>query len=420
MQAKKSGIYYGWVIVAIAAVSALLTTSSTIYSFGLFTHPISQEFKLSRSTFNWGFILFSIANGISAPIIGSLADRVSVRWIMMIGAVLLGGSLITLSFSNSLLLNSILIAGPFALGFVMCGTLCGYVLVARWFVAKRGRAMAIAALGQSASGLIGTPAIAALLQYSGWRPSMLIIGAFVGVVLFILGFLVRDRPHPGENDEELTKNASEEAQTPSDEPVWSVGQLLQSGRFWSLFFSVAIIMSIVSTLMVTLVPYGIEQGLTPVYAATLISWVSLSGILAKFGLAAIADRFERSKLMAICAIMLALFNFALLLEPSYWMLLLTCAVAGFALGTSFPLVAAIVADRFGARSYGTTMGMLAPGIALSAALASGFIAKVFDHTGDYTIAFATFMGLLVLSAALLLYSDRKPRGEKSVEALASG
>lgn len=408
MQAEKSNIYYGWVIVAIAAISTLLTTSSTIYSFGIFTHPISQEFGLSRSSFNWGFILFSISTGVFAPIIGNLADRVSVRKIMMVGAVLLGGSEIALSYSRSLLLDCIIVLGPFSLGFVMCGTLSGYVLVARWFSAKRGRAMAIAALGQSASGILGTPAIAALLQYFGWRPSVLIIGTFVGVVLFGLALLVRDRPRTGESEVGVPPTPAVGATTAADDVEWGVGRLLRSSRFWLLFFPVSISMCIITTLMVTLVPYGIEQGLTPVYAATLISWVSLSGIMAKIGLATIADRFARNKLMAVGAIMLAAFNVALLLKPGYSMLLPACVIAGFALGTSYPLVAAIVADRFGTRAYGTAMGMLSPGIALSTAVASRFIGVVFDRTGEYTIAFATFAVLLVVSAALLLYPDRKP------------
>ena len=50
----------------------------------------------------------------------------------------------------------------------------------------------------------------------------------------------------------------------------------------------------------------------------------------------------------------------LIISPSFWVLFTVACIAGFAIGGELPVWAALLAERFGSRSFGTVMGLMSP------------------------------------------------------------
>jgi sugar phosphate permease len=394
--------YYGWVIVAVVWFCFLLSISSTLYAFGLFTLPVSREFGLSRSQFNTGITIVHIADVLVSPLVGLMVDRFSIRRVMGAGAILLGMALVTLGLSTSLTLDVLILALIVPFAFVSTTSITSYGLIARWFRAGRGRAMAIAAIGQSASGIIGVPIISYLIDALGWRQALIVTGSAVGITLSLLILLLIDHPRPEDVEPVSKARTGPVTIAIAEERSWTIGALLRSIRFWQFSVGCALTLGAITSIMLSLVPYGQALGMSTVRASTLISALATSAILTKFVLAIVADRVDRPLLFAISAIALAAMCAVLMMRPDYPMLMVGCLIGGTAMGTSYPLFAAIMADIFGTRSYGKVLGLAGPVMAGSNAAAAKFVGAVHDRTGTYDFAFATFIVTSLLAAVLLV------------------
>lgn len=191
-------VYYGWCIVAIAVLANMLVVGSTYSAFGLFVLPVSAEYQLSRANMNTALILLNLAAAVVAPLLGRLLDRFPAKRIMMVCAVLLALSFTVLGLSRSLWLSAAFMTLPLAAGINGAAGLTMNVLVARWFVAQRGRAMALSVLGLSLGSVVVTPLVGFLIETQGWRTALLMMGAAHGLLLMLLATFVRERPGPGE------------------------------------------------------------------------------------------------------------------------------------------------------------------------------------------------------------------------------
>jgi MFS family permease len=107
----------------------------------------------------------------------------------------------------------------------------------------------------------------------------------------------------------------------------------------------------------------------------------------------------------------------LLLFSSYPILLLACCLAGAALGCILPASAALIAATFGAPSFGRAMGMIYGAVIVSSIVSGLFTGMVFDRTGSYSIAFATFLVLAVIAAlAAFVIREAEASGKQAAQA----
>jgi MFS family permease len=403
-------IYFGWYVVAVSAVVYMLVLGGTFSSFGMFVLPVSAEFKLSRADTNTALILLNIGNLIWAPFVGRALDRFSAKRIMMASAAVFGLSLVALSLSRSIWLSALVLAVPLSIAFQGAGVITMSVFLARWFTARRGRAMALALLGMSLATMIVAPVIGMSIEAIGWRRTLTAAGVVIGGLIFILGATMRDRPGPDEAE-------AARGETPSAAPAGrpqTVGALLRMPIFWTIALAIAAAQGIAQALVVTLVPLGLQGGLSMLEATTLISAYGAAGIAGKLLLAAVADRLERMLLLAALIGLVVAVNAGLLASHSYAVLMLCAIGLGAAVGAIPPVQYALLADRFGAPSFGTVRGLMSPVSAVSGLICLRVAGEVFDRTGGYGPLFAGFVvssatGVLLLLASRLLWPSPRPQ-----------
>lgn len=403
------GIYFGWYVVAAAIVIYAVVLGSTFASFGLYILPVSEEFGLSRADINTGLIILNLGNATMAPVIGRLLDRVSVRKLMMTCGALLGFSMVAISLSHSLALDGALIAIPVAAGVLGGGTISVSVLLARWFSAYRGRALALAALGMSLGGIVVSPLVGHLIETHGWRTSLLVTGGGSGIIVLLLALLVRDWPGP--DDVEVRNKAIPESAEPSappppiEGPPPSVLDFLRMRLFWTLVGGIALGGAIGQGVTISLVPIALEAGLTTMQGAVLISATGISGMVAMLALAAWGDRMDRTTLLALVLLSSVLPCALLLVAKTYLALIVTALILGFALAVVAPVYIALMADRFGLAAFGTVRGLMVPVMSLVGAVSVRFIGEVYDRSGGYEIGLWTYLVLGFVSAGMV-YSTR--------------
>jgi MFS family permease len=71
---------------------------------------------------------------------GVLIDRIGARWVILVGAGLVGASLVLMARIAKLWHHEALCILE-VLGYVLAGPIANQVLVARWFKERRGQAM---------------------------------------------------------------------------------------------------------------------------------------------------------------------------------------------------------------------------------------------------------------------------------------
>jgi cyanate permease len=299
--------------------------------------------------------------------------------------------------------SAALLSLPVGLGMAGIGNLTSPALVARWFTAQRGRALAITMMGMSVATIVAAPPVAWLIDHLGWRQSLIVLGTIVTVFIALLLPWVRDAPGP--NDHETPGGRDAAATAPQAQAVGpSLGprQLLSNPRFWALGLSTALAMALFQGLLVSLIPIGREAGFSTTKAASLISAMGIAAITTKLVLAWLADRLDRALALACVYAMLGLASAEMLFAHSYPTLVLAAVLLGIAAGATMPLAMALIADRFGAKSFGSASGLLTFTISVISAVAVRFAGEVYDRTGGYDLLFYSFIAVGLLAAGLML------------------
>ena len=397
-------LYYGWIIVAISALVYLLVVGVTFNAFSVFVIPASAEFNLSRADANMAIAFLSVGSAFLAPVVGRMLDRFPAKWIMIGSALCLAFSFVTLGVSRSIWLSAAVMAVPLAAAYLGAGSLTMTVLIARWFVSQRGRAMTLATMGMSLGNIIVTPIIGFLVEHEGWRTTLFLIAGSVTALLLIVTLMVRERPgaqdiESGSPLEIRPPKANDTA--PAAMPI-KVGAALRMPQFWTLGLGAALPMGILQAGAISLVPFALEGGYSMLQATSLMSAMGTGAIVGTLLFAVIADKLDKLFMFAALCCLLALLNAALLVGDRYTLLLACAALLGMVAAPVAPIFYALLADRFGAPSFGTVRGLMMPVISSAGIVAVRFAGEVFDRTGGYDVMFGVFAIVLLLAAGLLL------------------
>jgi MFS family permease len=91
----------------------------------------------------------------------------------------------------------------------------------------------------------------------------------------------------------------------------------------------------------------------------------------------------------------------------YWMVIAFAALHGLSWGTRGPLMAAIRADYFGARAFGTISGVSSM-VTMLGMMGGPLVAGVLaDRTGSYALGF-TVLAFLALLGSLFFFLAKRP------------
>ncbi len=399
--------YKGWNILFGSFLCAGVAVGSTSYIFGMFTIPVSAELGLSRADFNNGMIAFMLGMAVMSPLVGHLLDRFSARRLLVVGGVLFGLSLTLLSRMHSVPLMLVCMALPLTFATGACGMISANTVTVRWFLRRRGRALGILALSTSVGGFVMQPLSAILIETLGWRDALLTLG-LVGMAVFLaIGlFVLRDRPRGSEPGYDVEFQMGSAAATAAGSPkgvdrVWHKGELFRNRNFWLLAICVGVMFGIDQAVLVSQVPFFQDLGLDLTTAALLVSVKTISAITGKLLIGFLADRVDLRLLFLAVAGCNATLMAIYISQPSVWVLFLSVALLGVAVGGIFPVWTTLMAWLFGSRSYGTVMGFMSIIMQPFAMATLRFIGEVHDRTGSYLPAFGVFIALALTACSLV-------------------
>jgi MFS family permease len=403
-----TAFYYGWLVLAAAAVSEMLAQGATSYAAGLFVLPLQAEFHISRVAANSPVLILFLGGALSAPLVGKAIDRFPIRLVVPLGVLIFSLAMIAIAVSHSLLLMVALLFLPAAIGFVAIGPLTTAAMAARWFHRRRGLALGLAAVATSGGGFTVVPLLSRAIQDHGWRMGLTYEAVGMAVIIIVLALaILRDNPNSvglGDHPENRVHPAPDDLDIEGTiERAFHWTNILSTRAFWIPSLVLALTSGTAQALVVTLVPYGIGMGMTAGSAAFLISIFAIAAATTKITAGLLADRISKRLLLIAAAFIMMLAWLFLGLWPHQEALFASSALGGIGLGCALPTVAALIAGHFGPARFGAVMGWTYTLIGLIAIGSTLAIGAVYDRSHSYETGFIGFFAILAILFLVTLF-----------------
>lgn len=391
-------MYRGWSVTGATVMTQAAQAGLLIYGFSALALPLEREFGTSRAEVMIATTCLSLASSALAPVAGALIDHRSIRGLMLFGCAALAAGFAAISQATALwhvwLAYGLLL--PFAN--VLLGQLTSAALVTRWFEERRGRAMGISTLGTSLGGFVFPVLLATGSAEMGWRIAALTIGlAAAALLAALVAALIADRPP-----------SAHAPATPGANAGGSSRAILASAPFWIITFAVGIKIATYFGLINNLGGLAQDLGFGGLFAATMVSILSIASMVGKLAFGTIAERVA-PKWLFMLALAMTVASFGLLLIAQATASLVTvCLLLGLSTGGMFPLWGLITAEYFDSASFGRALGLMNLAMVPLTAIAAPLAGWAHDLTGSYAGAIWGSMVMLVL--AILIIGLLRPSG----------
>jgi len=397
----KTSWFYGWNVIAITLLFQSLTVGIHYYCFTLWVIPWSAEFGAVRGDIMLAITASQILSGAISPLAGRALDRLPNHWLVCGGALTYAFGLLCIASAHAVWQIIAIYMLVLPLGLVLTGAMAAQTLATRWFTRDRGLAIASSTLGTSVGGFTLPPIAAALLALFGWRASFIILAVVTALLITPVAWVVLKRKPP---EEEALSESLAQLALAKPQPA---GEVLRDPNFRILVLSFLPMAAAFSALQMNMGAYAHDMGLSQAQAALLVSLLSVFMLIGKVLFGKLSDNFDHRHLywgvVAGMVTAIVVISFA----PGYMTLAIGNALLGFAYAGYLPLVGAIIASRFGSRSFGQAMGLST--FFLSLGSAGSFIAGwLRDHSGSYAVAFLVFL-LAIVPASLLMRRLQPPQ-----------
>ena len=370
----------------------------------VFVVPMTDAFGWSRMEMAGAVSLGGVLAAFVSPMLGPVLDRRGARLILCLAVLGTGFATMALSLTQSLAMFYLLFcfarmnwAGPFDLGL--------YGALNSWFVTRRALATSIATLAQM-SGLVALPVIAQLaMRDGGWRAGWVAIGATVLIVGFlpVWLFLVRRPEDVGLVPDRIAAAAGRAA----PEPRFSRAEAMRTRAFWLLSLYTVLLYPVQAGVSLHQAPHLIERGISPIVAATVISFFSAMSAVASFGVGFLPRRWPVRYAMLLSAALMSVGSFGLIGIASAEDAYLAAGLFGLGIGGIMTLLPVAWADYFGRESYGAIRGVALTLQVLAQAVGPLLSGALRDRSGNYTASLLVF-GTLAALAAVAALAARRP------------
>lgn len=305
-------------------------------------------------------------------------------------------------------------------GFSTVGQLVVNVTLSKWFVVRRGWAIALGSSGVSVAGLIMPVAITGVADSMGWRTAFLVLAVFIFAIVIPVALVMRRRPEdygmlpdgtePGGDRKSGRSQDVVEAQNRDAANSYTRSEALRTPGIWLLISGYALHHVAILAVLVHAIPFMTDNGLTRAEAALALALNGGANLLSKL---AWGYLLQRMHVRYLCATSLstAAAGVVLMLVSAHagWLGLMFVAFFcwGFGFGGTVPLSEFIWAKYFGRVYIGAVRGVSVPFIVAFSALGPVLGGIYFDAAGSYNGVFAGFV-VAHLAGAMAILGTREP------------
>ena len=380
---------------------AFTSSFGQTFFISIFAGQIMEEFSLSHG--QWG-VIYSVGTAASAAVMlwsGALTDRFRVRNLGVVVLLGLAGASVVMAGNpwGWLLPVSIFLLRLTGQGMT---SHIATVAMARWFVATRGRALAVAGTGIALGEALLPLLFVWVMAFVDWRLLWLAAGLFVLMVVPLMHRLLRQERTP----QSLVESDNV---TGMQDRHWTRGQMLRHPLFWCMLPAIMGPSAFVTALFFQQVHLSEMKGwshvsfvaLFPLYTTVVTAFMLLSGWA--------IDRFGTARLMPWYQVPIALSFLVMASAESLPGAALAFALMGVTSGANATLPAAFWAEFYGTRNLGGIKAVATAAMVLGSAIGPAITGLLIDAGMPFTTQMSGISIWFIASSLLLTFGVIRAR-----------
>ena len=390
--------------VLVAGCIIIMASFAIRASFGVFQIPVAEEFGWARAEFSLAIAFQNLAWGVGQPIFGALAERLSDRKAIVLGAIIYAVGLVLSANSISPIGHQ---AYAWLVGFGIAGTGFGVILAVVGRAASdehRSMALAIATAAGSAGQVFGAPLAEFLLTLMPWQSVFLV---FAGLILASLATLPLMRAPNATSKAELEETIGQVITRAFKDPSYTLIFLGFFSCGYQLAFITAHFPAMITEVCGPILPGGALHSIgittTSALGAVAISLIGLANIAGTLLAGWAGKRYSKKYLLAGIytgrTIAAALF-IAFPITPTT--VIIFSVVMGSLWLATVPLTSSLVAHIYGLRYMGTLYGIVFFSHQLGSFLGVWLGGRLYDVYGSYTAVWWVGVAVGAFSAIIHL------------------
>lgn len=377
-----------WLALAAALLAQALSIGTvTIHIFGVFVHPLQEEFGWTRTELAFAVTITQYSLGLTSPFWGILTDRFGPRVLLLPTIAIM-----------SVLLSSLALLTPalwhFYLMFLLIPVLgtspvLYSTVISRLFDKRLGLAMGLMLVGVGLGSAVLPPLTQAIIDSFGWRAAYVVLGVLT-LAIGIPAALIATRHVRGP----VPRKAGT-----TIEPLLPMVRT----RKFALIVVIFLLMGGATVGTLThLVPMMIDRGMSPASAAGLASMVGLSALCARGVIGYVLDRFAPSPVLAIICLLAVTAFLILAFNPGHGLTYVAAILLGVSVGAEADFVGFLTRRYFSPGLFGRMFGLVFLAFTAGGGTGPLLMGLSHDRLGGYFPGLMLFAGLCTLAAFIAL------------------
>ena len=408
--------FYGWAVVGGAFVSHFLGYGTLVVAFGIFFPFMAESLSWSRGLLASATILARRAAAVCGPLLGHRVDRHGPKPFIFFGGIAMAAGAGILALTHSPWQLFVGYGLVLSVGAVAMSDLTADSTVSKWFVRRRGRALAFSTMGMSSAGIALPIPLAFLISEIGWRATWAVLAVAILILALPVAPVMRRRPedHGMVPDGEpprlvnVTRDGVPGNGVPGGAVIAEVSftaevsltarEAVRTPAFWLLAASTNLASIAIFGINLHMFSYLTDSGLSVGVAAGTITYLYFLQTAAKPLWGFIGERLHVRYCLSACYAGGA-FGVEILIGASTLPGFIAFAtVYGLTRGAQSFVSSLAWSNYFGREAQGAIRGALYPIRFVSGSIGPVMAGLMFDLRGDYTMAFWGFAAVFALGS----------------------
>ena len=378
---------------------SFLSSFGQTFFISIFGGEIREAYGLSNG--DWGLI-YMVGTGASAALMvfaGGLADRFRVRSLGIVVVLMLSSACLFMAFNAAAALLPFVI---FALRFAGQGMTShvAVVAMARWFVATRGRALAVASFGFMFGEATLPLTMVWLKTMIEWRTLWIGFAGFCVLACFVLYRLLRLERTPQAMAETTQSTGMYGKQ-------WTRAEALRHPLFWAMMPAVMSFSGFGTAFWFHQVHFAEVKGWSHLALVSVFPLGTLALSLSTVGYGWAIDRVGAVRLLPIYLIPYVIAFVLHWYAPSLGWTALAVVLMGIAGGGQATLLNACWAEFYGTKNIGSIKSAAAALMVLGSAIGPGLSGWLIDIGVGFEVQQLGYAAMFAFAALILIVPTRR-------------
>ncbi|MBX3529705.1 MAG: MFS transporter [Rhizobiaceae bacterium] len=331
---------------------------------------IRTEYGLSHGQFGTIYMVATLAAAFVLPALGALIDRHTIRRMAVIVIPVLALACVAMWLSTSLplLVFVIFLMRLFGQGMMNQNA---FTAAGRWFVARRGTAMAVTAIGLNAGEATLPFIFVLLIGEVGWRASWLVAaGALVFVALPLIAALLAVERIPGGRETSSAAGATRD---------WTAREVSRDPYFYVALAGVVTVSFVGTSVFFHQVHLVGSRGWSLEVFAASFTVMALTTVTCSLISGRLVDRFSAVRMMPAFILPLAIGCLILGFVAHLWAAFVFMALLGISYGFANTIFGALWPEVYGTAAIGAIRGRAVAIMVFATAAGPGLTGFLLDR-----------------------------------------